>query len=213
MPPPADASQKTSPLSPCFLSNPPLLPSVLRDCRPRDRRPLLFSSKEEKEPKVDKREREKQSLCHLPLKKQPPVPLFKQIMPALYLLFESASGYALLEAHGLDAIGGSTPAVQESVTDLDRFGKVRKNSLGIRRPSVDERDREREREGGGERDAAVKFDALCCYPWRWFVFSPANAASLARDGHHYSLLFCHEKRTKMTFRRLRGIGFQENQHV
>jgi hypothetical protein len=152
MPPPADASQKTSPLSPCFLSNPPLLPSVLRDRRPRDRRPLFFSSKEEKEPKADKREREKQSLCHLPLKKQPPVPLFKQIMPALYLLFESASGYALLEAHGLDAIGGSTPAVQESVTDLDRFGKVRKNSLGIRRPSVDERDREREREREGERE-------------------------------------------------------------
>lgn len=147
------------------------------------------------------------------MKKQPPVPLFKQIMPALYLLFESASGYALLEAHGLDAIGGSTPAVQESVTDLDRFGKVRKNSLGIRRPSVDERDREREREGGGERDAAVKFDALCCYPWRWFVFSPANAAPLARNGHHYSLVFCHEKRTKMIFRRLRGIGFQENQRV
>lgn len=45
-------------------------------------------------------------------------------MPALFLLYESASGYALLEAHGLDAIGGSTPAVQESVTDLDRFGKV-----------------------------------------------------------------------------------------
>ena len=42
-----------------------------------------------------------------------------------FLLYESASGYALLEAHGLDAIGAATPAVQASVADLDRFGKVR----------------------------------------------------------------------------------------
>lgn len=45
---------------------------------------------------------------------------------ALYLLHESASGYALLHAHGLDAVGASTDAVQASVTDLDRFGKVRR---------------------------------------------------------------------------------------
>ena len=62
-------------------------------------------------------------------------------MPALYLLYESASGYALLEAHGLDAIGGSTPAVQESVTDLDRFGKV--SFFFSRRGFDGERERER----------------------------------------------------------------------
>ncbi|KAK3406556.1 hypothetical protein EUGRSUZ_K02739 [Eucalyptus grandis] len=43
---------------------------------------------------------------------------------ALYLLYESASGYALLEAHGLDEIGQNTEAVRSSVSDLNRFGKV-----------------------------------------------------------------------------------------
>jgi len=43
---------------------------------------------------------------------------------ALYLLFEFASGYGLFEAHGLDEIGQSIEAVQNSVIDLNRFGKV-----------------------------------------------------------------------------------------
>ena len=43
---------------------------------------------------------------------------------ALFLLYESASGYALLEAHGLDEIGQNTEAVRNSVSDLNRFGKV-----------------------------------------------------------------------------------------
>ncbi|WVZ00344.1 hypothetical protein V8G54_026413 [Vigna mungo] len=43
---------------------------------------------------------------------------------ALYLLYESASGYALFEAHGLDEIGQNTEAVRNSVSDLNRFGKV-----------------------------------------------------------------------------------------
>lgn len=43
---------------------------------------------------------------------------------ALYLLYESASGYALLLAHGLDEIGQNTDAVRNSVVDLNRFGKV-----------------------------------------------------------------------------------------
>ncbi|KAI9108873.1 hypothetical protein K1719_020178 [Acacia pycnantha] len=43
---------------------------------------------------------------------------------ALYLLYESASGYALLHAHGLDEIGQNTEAVRNSVSDLNRFGKV-----------------------------------------------------------------------------------------
>ncbi|GAB4860470.1 snoRNP complex protein nop56 [Ancistrocladus abbreviatus] len=43
---------------------------------------------------------------------------------ALYLLFESSSGYALLHAHGIDEIGQNTEAVRNSVLDLNRFGKV-----------------------------------------------------------------------------------------
>ncbi|PKU83234.1 nucleolar protein 56-like [Dendrobium catenatum] len=42
----------------------------------------------------------------------------------LYLLFESASGYSLFLAHGLDEIGLSVDAIRESVLDLSRFGKV-----------------------------------------------------------------------------------------
>jgi len=41
-----------------------------------------------------------------------------------YLLFESSSGYGLFHAHGLDEIGQNTEAVRNSVTDLNRFGKV-----------------------------------------------------------------------------------------
>ncbi|KAK3043284.1 hypothetical protein RJ639_002527 [Escallonia herrerae] len=44
----------------------------------------------------------------------------------LYLLYESASGYALFQAHGLDEIGQNTEAVRSSVTDINRFGKVAK---------------------------------------------------------------------------------------
>ena len=40
------------------------------------------------------------------------------------MLFEFASGYGLFEAHGLDEIGQSIEAVQNSVIDLNRFGKV-----------------------------------------------------------------------------------------
>ncbi|MQL71131.1 hypothetical protein Taro_003459 [Colocasia esculenta] len=43
---------------------------------------------------------------------------------ALYLLFESASGYSLFQAHGIDEIGQNTEAVRNSVLDLNRFGKV-----------------------------------------------------------------------------------------
>ncbi|KAL7222035.1 hypothetical protein ACSBR1_023870 [Camellia fascicularis] len=42
----------------------------------------------------------------------------------LYLLYESASGYALFLAHGIDEIGQNTQAVRNSVTNLNRFGKV-----------------------------------------------------------------------------------------
>lgn len=43
---------------------------------------------------------------------------------ALFLLYESASGYALFQAHGLDEIGQNTEAVRNSINDLNRFGKV-----------------------------------------------------------------------------------------
>ncbi|CAD6211197.1 unnamed protein product [Miscanthus lutarioriparius] len=42
----------------------------------------------------------------------------------LYLLFESASGYGLFHAYGIDEIGQSVEAVRSSVLDLDRFGKA-----------------------------------------------------------------------------------------
>ncbi|RZC60638.1 hypothetical protein C5167_022390 [Papaver somniferum] len=42
----------------------------------------------------------------------------------LKVLFESASGFALFDAHGIDEIGQNTEAVSNSVTDLNRFGKV-----------------------------------------------------------------------------------------
>jgi nucleolar protein 56 len=43
---------------------------------------------------------------------------------ATYLLYESASGYGLFSANGLDEIGQNTEAVRNSVSDLNRFGKV-----------------------------------------------------------------------------------------
>ncbi|XP_042062713.1 nucleolar protein 56-like [Salvia splendens] len=43
---------------------------------------------------------------------------------SLYLLYESASGYGLFSADGIDEIGQNTEAVRTSVVDLNRFGKV-----------------------------------------------------------------------------------------
>lgn len=43
---------------------------------------------------------------------------------ALYLLYETASGYSLFLAHGLDQIGQNTEAVRISISDMNRFGKV-----------------------------------------------------------------------------------------
>ncbi|KVI06169.1 nucleolar protein 56-like [Cynara cardunculus var. scolymus] len=43
---------------------------------------------------------------------------------ALYVLYESASGYGLFLAHGIDEIGQNTEAVRNSIVDLNRFGKV-----------------------------------------------------------------------------------------
>lgn len=43
---------------------------------------------------------------------------------AQYLLYETASGYSLFLAHGLDQIGQNTEAVRSSISDMNRFGKV-----------------------------------------------------------------------------------------
>lgn len=45
-------------------------------------------------------------------------------MPALYVLFETAAGYSLFEVTGVDELGQSADAVQQSTVDLTRFGKV-----------------------------------------------------------------------------------------
>ncbi|KAF8073028.1 NOP56 [Scenedesmus sp. PABB004] len=45
---------------------------------------------------------------------------------ALFILYESASGFALFDIKGLDEIGSAADKVQQSVTDMERFGKVAK---------------------------------------------------------------------------------------
>lgn len=45
-------------------------------------------------------------------------------MATSYFLYESAIGYALFEGSGLDEIGASSEAVQQSVLDIARFGRV-----------------------------------------------------------------------------------------
>ncbi|KAG6541052.1 hypothetical protein Mapa_017539 [Marchantia paleacea] len=42
----------------------------------------------------------------------------------MYLLYESASGYGLLETVGIDEINQNVDAVQESVLDFNRFGQI-----------------------------------------------------------------------------------------
>jgi nucleolar protein 56 len=41
-----------------------------------------------------------------------------------HILFESASGYAIFEAKLTEAIGAKSIAVQESIKDLAKFGKM-----------------------------------------------------------------------------------------
>lgn len=42
----------------------------------------------------------------------------------MYLLYESASGYGLLETVGIDEINQNVDAVQDSVLDFNRFGQI-----------------------------------------------------------------------------------------
>lgn len=41
-----------------------------------------------------------------------------------HVLFESASGYAIFEAKLIEDIGAKSSAVQESIKDLSKFGKM-----------------------------------------------------------------------------------------
>ena len=42
----------------------------------------------------------------------------------LYSLFEHAAGYAIFKVNATEEIGALLPEVQESVTDLERFGRL-----------------------------------------------------------------------------------------
>lgn len=42
----------------------------------------------------------------------------------LYVLYESSSGYALFNVHGIDVIGQNVEAVLSSVSDFTRFGQI-----------------------------------------------------------------------------------------
>lgn len=41
-----------------------------------------------------------------------------------FVLFESATGYALFEVYGAEDIGGKIESMQESLQDLAKFGKI-----------------------------------------------------------------------------------------
>lgn len=43
---------------------------------------------------------------------------------AMYALYESSSGYALFDVHGIHEIGQNVEAVESSVSDFTRFGRV-----------------------------------------------------------------------------------------
>lgn len=42
----------------------------------------------------------------------------------LFILFESASGYAIFEKEEYDEMGGDLSKVQSSITQMDRFSKI-----------------------------------------------------------------------------------------
>ncbi len=42
----------------------------------------------------------------------------------LFILFESASGYALFEKEDFDELGGQMKAIQKSIGNLERFSKM-----------------------------------------------------------------------------------------
>jgi nucleolar protein 56 len=44
-------------------------------------------------------------------------------MSSYYVLYESASGYALFDVHGFDELANSADDLQQSIIDVSRFGK------------------------------------------------------------------------------------------
>ena len=42
----------------------------------------------------------------------------------LFILYESASGYALFEKEDFDELGGQLKAIQKSIANLERFSKM-----------------------------------------------------------------------------------------
>ena len=48
----------------------------------------------------------------------------KTLKMITHILFESASGYAIFEAKLIEDIGSKSVAVQESIRDLGKFGKM-----------------------------------------------------------------------------------------
>lgn len=46
----------------------------------------------------------------------------------LFILFESAAGYALFEKEDFDELGGQLKAIQKSISSLERFSKMVKLS-------------------------------------------------------------------------------------
>lgn len=53
-----------------------------------------------------------------------PVPPPHSLQPGQFVLYESASGYALFDIVEVEEIGALKPQVQASVTDLARFSKI-----------------------------------------------------------------------------------------
>ena len=45
-------------------------------------------------------------------------------MPVLYLLYEAATGYSVFEVKQMDELQATSDAVQQTVLDIARFGKV-----------------------------------------------------------------------------------------
>jgi nucleolar protein 56 len=42
----------------------------------------------------------------------------------LFVLFESASGYALFEKEDFDELGGQLKQIQKAIPNIERFGKM-----------------------------------------------------------------------------------------
>ena len=105
-------------------------------------------------------------------------------MQSLYVLYEAASGYALFEAIGLDEIGQSADAVQQSVSDLERFGKVVK--LTAFKPFNSAADALEQCNAVSEGEVLIPW-SLFCPEYRWhlpsgMLFEIVQYCPVARQG-------------------------------